>query len=242
MIINGQSADEMVIDKAHILLAHLEHSKTVGYLKEQVWLKDLVLDIKAFCKTCISCKHSKPDNQMPYNLLNPLSVSNTPWEVISVDFIGLLPTSCNCNVFYDYLAVIICLLTKMVHLVLCCNDQPAKEVVELMFEEVYKYYGIPCDTMSNWDKLFTSIFWQHLHKILSTKLCMSFTYHPQTDESTKRANCTITQILQQCINRKQSDEAQKVSAMKFAINSFQLQSTGYSSFLLNNSWMLHATI
>ncbi|RXW12777.1 hypothetical protein EST38_g13076 [Candolleomyces aberdarensis] len=185
ILINRRSAREMIINEAHLLLAHLGASKTVAYLRERVWWKDLVSDTKAFCETCVTCKQSKPDNQKPYGLLNPLPVPTSPWEAVGVDFVGPLPISSNRNGSYDSLAVIICLLTGMVHLVPCRTNLTAKEMAELMFEEVYKHHGIPRDIVSNRDKLFTSVFWQRLHKLMGTKLWMSSAYHPQTDGSTE---------------------------------------------------------
>jgi len=72
VLIKGRSAREIVISEAHSMLAHLGTNKTLDYLREQVWWKDIVSDTKAFCETCVTCKRSKPSNQKPYGLLNPL--------------------------------------------------------------------------------------------------------------------------------------------------------------------------
>jgi len=95
VIIKGRSAREIVILEAHSMLAHLGASKMLNYLRDQVWWKDMVLDTKSFCETCTTCKQSKPNNQKPYGLLNPLSIPSYPWESIGVDFIGPLPESSN---------------------------------------------------------------------------------------------------------------------------------------------------
>jgi hypothetical protein len=117
VVIQGRSARELVISEAHSMLAHLGLSKTLDYLREHVWWKDMVPDVKSFCETCHTCRTSKPSNQKPYGLLNPLSVPNQPWESIGIDFVGLLPESGNRDGLYDCITVVICLLTSMVHLV-----------------------------------------------------------------------------------------------------------------------------
>jgi hypothetical protein len=66
---------------------------------------------------------------------------------------------------------------------------------------------------------------------------MSSAYHPQTDGSTERANRTVTQMLRQCINDKQTDWVAKLPAIEFAINSARSESTGYSPFFLNSGRM-----
>ena len=81
--IQGRSTCEIVISEAHSMLAHLGPSKTLDYLRDHMWWKDMVPDVKSFCETCHTCKTSKPSNQKPYGLLNPLSVPSYPLEWIS---------------------------------------------------------------------------------------------------------------------------------------------------------------
>ena len=102
----------------------------------------MVPDTKSFCETCITCKHSKPSDKKPYELLNPLPILGNPWESIRIDFVGQLPKLSNRNGTYDSITVVICLLTSMVHLILSKINYNACQLVELMFEEVYKHHGL----------------------------------------------------------------------------------------------------
>jgi hypothetical protein len=242
VLINGQSAREIVISEAHSLLAHLGASKTLDYLQDQCWWKDIISDTKSFCETCMTCKHSKPSNQKPYGLPNPLPIPGNPWESIGMDFVGPLPESSNRDGTYDSITVIICLLTAMVHLIPSRINYNACQLAELMFEEVYKHHGLPKNIISDRAVLFTSTFWGHLHKLLGTKLKMSSTYHPQTDGSTERANRMVTQMLRQCINAKQTDWVAKLPAIEFAINSAHSESMGFAPFFLNSGRMPRSMI
>ncbi|KAJ3499851.1 hypothetical protein NLJ89_g10053 [Agrocybe chaxingu] len=242
ILIKGRNTREIVISEAHSMLAHLGASKTLDYLRDHVWWKDMVSDTQAFCETCSTCRRSKPSNQKPYGLLNPLPVPGTPWESIGVDFVGPLPESSNRNGSFDSIAVIICLLTGMVHLVPTRTNYTARQMAELMFEEVYKHHGLPKNIISDRDVLFTSVFWNHLHRMLGTSLKMSSAYHPQTDGSTERANRTVTQMLRQCINEKQDDWVAKLPAIEFAINSARSESTGFAPFFLNSGRMPRSLI
>ena len=60
----------------------------------------------------------------------------------------------------------------MVHLVPSRSDYRAKDIVELMFENVYKLHGPPQILVSDRNSLFTSGFWEHLHKITNSELRM----------------------------------------------------------------------
>ena len=148
VVIKGRSAQEVVIAEAHSMLAHLGANKTIGYLRDHTWWKDMVSDVKAYCETCHTCKTSKPSNQKPYGLLNPLPVPTYPWESVGIDFVGPLPESGNRDGIYDSLTVVICLLTSMVHLIPSRINYNTTQLAELMFEHVYKSHGLPKKTLS----------------------------------------------------------------------------------------------
>lgn len=235
VLVQGRSAREIIISEAHSMLAHLGANKTLDYLRDHVWWKDMVADVKAFCETCHTCKTSKPTNQKPYGLLNPLTVPTYPWESIGMDFVGPLPESGNRDSVYHLITVVICLLTSMVHLIPSRINYNASQLAELMFEHIYKLHGLPKNIISDRDVLFTSVFWSRLHQLIGTKLRMSSAYHPQSDGATERANRTITQmlIIRQCIHPNQRDWVTKLPAIEFAINSARSASTGYAPFFLN---------
>jgi Integrase zinc binding domain len=218
IIVDGQNVQEIIISEAHSLLAHLGMNKTLSYLRDQVWWKDMVQDTKIYCESCRTCKRSKPTNQKPYGLLNPLLIPAQPWQSISVDFVSLLPESKNRDGAFDSITIVIDLLTAMVHLIPSRTNYKAKDIAELMFEHIYKLHRLPKSIVSDQDVLFMSTFWQCLHDLVGTQLKMSSTYHPETDGSTEQANCTVTQMLRQCIGPNQRDWVSKLPSVEFAIN------------------------
>jgi transposase InsO family protein len=237
ILVEGRKLREKLIDQAHSLLAHLGARKTLSYLREYVWWKTMVADTQKFCESCSTCQQSKPSNQKPYGLLNPLKVPTKPWEAIGVDFVGPLPVSKDRDGEYDSITVIIDLLTAGVHLVPSRTTYNARDVAELMFAEVYKHHGLPKAIVSDRDVLFTSLFWTHLNKLIGIQQRMSSAYHPETDGSTERANRTIGQMLRACISPTQKDWVSRLPAIEFAINLARNESTGYSPFFLNTGRM-----
>lgn len=121
----------------------------VDYLQDHVWWKDLVADTRVYCETCVTCRRSKPNNQKPYGLLNPLPVATHPWEAIGIDFVGPLLESSNRDAAYNSITVVINLLTAMVHLILSRTNYNARNIVELVFSEVYKLHGLPKRILSD---------------------------------------------------------------------------------------------
>jgi hypothetical protein len=237
-----RSVREIIISHAHSILAHLGPTKTTAYLRDQVWWKTMAADIAAFINSCSTCKRSKPNDQKPYGLLNPLTVPSKPWQAIGVDFVGPLPPSKNRDATFDMLVVVIDLLTGYVSLTPGRTDYKAKEMAELIFAEVYKRHGLPERIISDRDVLFTSTFWSHLHKLLGISLRMSSAYHPETDGSTERANRTVTTMLRQCVSPSQTDWVAKLPGIEYAINSARSESTGYAPFFLNTGRMPRSMI
>jgi len=113
------------------------------YIRDYVWWKTMVKDVYVFCETCVTCQASKPPNQKPYGLLNPLPIPSKPWDAIGIDFVGPLLLSKDRDAEYDSITVIIDLLTAMVHLIPSRTMYTAREVAELVFAEVYKHHGLP---------------------------------------------------------------------------------------------------
>ena len=203
ILIDGRKARERLITQAHSVLAHLGTVKTLAYLHDHVWWKNMVEDVRKYCDSCQTCKQSKPTNQKPYGLLNPLSIPSKPWESIGIDFVGPLPLLKNQDGESNSITIIIDLLTVMVHLVPSRITYNARETTKLVFAEVYKLHGLPKLIISDQDMLFTSAFWTHLNKMIGMNQRMSSTYHPQSDGATECANRTIRQMLRSCISSTQ---------------------------------------
>ena len=124
-------------------------------------------------------------------------------------------------------------ITSMVHLVPSKSMDQAKDIAKLVFENVYKLHSLPARIVSDRDSLFTSGFWEQLHKLTNTELRMSTVYHPQTDGTTEWTNRTMGQILQIAVAPDQKDWVQKLPTIEFALNTTSSDVSGYSPFFLN---------
>jgi hypothetical protein len=179
----GRNIREIVISEAHSILAHLGVRKTLDYLRDHFWWKEVVEDTRSFCESCATCKRSKPSNQKPYGLLHSLNPPLEPWDSVGVDFVGPLPESRNCDGVFNSIAVIIDLLTGMTHIVPARINYTARQMAELMFENIYKLHGLPKSIVSDRDSLFTSIFWKRLHELIGVKsTCLVHTILNLTEE------------------------------------------------------------
>ena len=111
-------------------------------------------EVDKYCSSCTICQANKSNTQRPVSLLHPLPIPNRPWGSIGMDFISPFPKSQG----YDYLWVIICRLTSMVHLVPVNTTIKALELSALYVREVVHLHGLPDTIVSDRDSKFTSKF------------------------------------------------------------------------------------
>ena len=121
--------------------------------------------VDKFCWTCPICEATKPSNQLPQGLLHSLPIPRQLWGSIAMDFVRPFPPSEG----HNYLWVILCHLTSMVHLVPIKMTIKASELACKFIQEVVRLHGLLETIVSNQDAKFTSMFWHELHWMLGAK-------------------------------------------------------------------------
>jgi hypothetical protein len=203
------------------------------YLHHWYWWPQMTADIHEFCQTCELCQQAKGTNTKPVGKLHPLPVPTKPWDSIEMDFIGPFPKSRG----YNYLWVIICRMTSMVHLIPIHMRMKASELSWIYRQEIIRLHGLPSSIVSDRDSRFTSKWWKELYRILETKFLMSTSYHPQMDRQTEHVNCSIGQIFHTMVRHDQKDWINRVDLTKFTINASMSCVTRYAPFKLNGGYM-----
>jgi hypothetical protein len=236
-LLKGRRVTEIAIDQAHRVLGHKATRKTLDYLRRWYWWPTMVKDVDAFCKSCGLCQTMKSSTLKPEGLLHTLPVPTRPWESIGMDFMGPFPKSRG----KDYLLVVICRLTSMIHLIPTVTTATAQDVAWLFLKEIVRLHGIPNSIVSDRDRKFVSMFWRELHRLMGVKLLMSTAFHPQTDGASERAVQNVSQVLRTIISNDQKDWTLACPMTEFAINSTLSSSTGFAPFELNYGWLPHLT-
>lgn len=219
----------LVIDQAHTTLGHYGHRKTADYVRRWYWWPSLGRDVMKWCDSCGVCQTTKTSNQHPAGLLHSLPIPTRPWGSIGMDFVGPFPRSKG----FDYLWVVICRMTSMVHLIPVETTITASELAWVYVRDIVRLHGVADSIVSDRDAKFTSKFWKEVHRLLGTRLLMSTAFHPQTDGVTERANRSVNGILRTCVKPDQSDWVEQLPMTEFAINSSISSSTGFAPFELN---------
>jgi hypothetical protein len=149
-------------------------------------------DVARYVTNCVSCARNKARRHAPYGRLQTISVPEKPSCSVSMDLIIKLPVTAR---GHDSICVFVDRLTKMVHFVPCKEKLSAKGFAELYVDNVFRYHGLSQEFISDRDSRFTSEFWKGVTELLDTRLCVSSSFHPQTDGQTERVNQTLEAYL-----------------------------------------------
>ena len=150
-----------------------------------------------------------------------------------MDFVGPFLESSG----HDYLWVVICCLTSMVHLVPIRTTTTASELAWLYIQEIVRLHGLAETIVLDHDSKFTSKFWRETHKLLGTKLLMLTSFHLQTDGASERTIRLVTQILRAIVCLDQWDWAEKIPMVEFTLNSAISTSSGFAPFELSYGYV-----
>jgi hypothetical protein len=229
----GRKGIELVIDQAHRVLGHLGSQRTESYTRRFFWWPSIGRDVRSFCDSCSTCQATKTSNERPQGLLHSLPIPVKPWSSIGMDFVGPFPMVDN----LDYIWVILCRLTSLVHLIPLRTTTTAAELAPIFMSQVVRLHGLPETIVSDRDPKFTSQFWSETHRLLGVKLSKSTAFHPQSNGASERMIRKISQILRAAVRPDQLDWPKHLPSVEFAINSSVNASTGFAPFELTYGYL-----
>ena len=95
-------------------LGHPRYQKTLIVANKFYYLSNMKKDVVEFMAMCFNCQHLKAECKHPGGLLQPISIPEWEWEVISMDFITRLPRTVR---QHDSIMVVVYRLTKVAHFI-----------------------------------------------------------------------------------------------------------------------------
>jgi hypothetical protein len=140
-------------------------------------------DVTQFISACVVCQMAKPDRIKSLVLLQPVDIPKGAWQTVSLDFVTGLLQSENA----DYILVVVDEFTKFAHFLPLKHPYTAFLVAKVFLYHVYKLHGLLTAIISDRDTIFTSNFWRELFQLAQVQLCMSSSYHAQSDGRLKES-------------------------------------------------------
>ncbi|GBG74902.1 hypothetical protein CBR_g19415 [Chara braunii] len=183
--------------------------------------------VKAYIQDCPTSQEVNSANHLSYGLLQPLPIPEGRWQSISMDFIGPLcpPTERG----HDAILVVIDRFTRRARFVPCHYRISAREVANIVFDQVVRDHDLPQSIISYRDPCVTSTFWRRLHEVYGSQLRFSSSYHPQTDGQTEVTNKTLGNILRKFVRDDQQWDLH-LAHVEIAYNHTLSPATGMSPF------------
>ncbi len=217
-----------LIHSAHSSLGtgHPGANATLSPLKGHYWWLNMAREVRRFVQVCEECAISKSPRHLPAGKLLPLPLPNRPWSHLGVDFVTDLPASEG----NTCILVIVDRFSKSCRLIPLKNLPSAMEMVEQMFNHVFRYFGIPEDIVSDRGPQFISRVWKNFLKLLGVTVSLSSGYHPQTNGQTERKIQEIGRFLWTFCHGHQHSWNQFIGWAVYAQNSLRQQYTGLTPF------------
>lgn len=203
--------------------------KTVQFVKTRFYWKGMEKTIKHYVKTCEKCQRNKFRQTKPPGLLQSLSVPESRWQDITMDFITDLPPSDGFNAVW----VIVDRLTKRAHFIeikMGEAESTAQECARVFCDRYQRLHGIPETVVSDRDVRFTSSFWQSWLELQGTKLCFGSAFRPNTDGQSERTNRFLEDYMRNYVHPCQHDWAKHLFLAEIAYNSRYHESLQMSPF------------
>ncbi len=195
-------------------------------LSDRFWWPTLQADTVTFVQQCPVCNMSKSSHQCPAGLLQPLPVPQRPWSHIAIDFVTDLPYSRN----YTTILTVIDRFSKACRLIPLPKLPTAFETAEALLEQVFRFYGVPEDIISDWGPQFTSRVWRAFCQQLNINVSLTSGFHPQSNGQVERLNQEITRFLRSYCHQNQEDWSRFLLWAEYAQNSLRKPSTGLTPF------------
>jgi len=211
------------------LAGHPGYTKTHELVTRNYWWPRMMSDIKRFVAGCEKCQATKPNHQQKQVQLHPNEVLSHPWETVSVDLVGPLPSSTESN---GVLVVVDC-FSKMARYIPISMEISSQGVAKTLWEQVFKDVGLPKKVISDRSPQFVSNFMKGICAQLGIEQNPSTAYHPQTNGQTERVNQEMEQYLWLYCSYWQDDWTEWLPMAEFAYNNWIYLATGKSPFFVN---------
>ena len=159
-ILDSATLWEKVITKHHNseLAGHPGYAKTYELITRNYWWPRILKDVKWYIAGCEKCQATKSNQQPKWNHLHPNKIPQNPWEIISINSIGLLLDLAG----YNGILVIVDCFSKIAHYIPININITTQGIAKISWDQVFKDIGIPQKVISDQGPQFVLRFMKEL--------------------------------------------------------------------------------
>ena len=202
-------------------------NRTYKRIKLNFKWPNMFKDIKRYIKKCDVCKRNKTTTYTK----EPMVITSTakvPFEKISMDIVGPLPTTNSGN---RYLLTFVDDLTKFCDAIPITSQESHEVAYKFITEIVFKF-GTPRVLLTDQGANFLSSVFKEVCKLLKIKKIQTSAYRPQSNGSCERSHRTLTEYLRSFVAKSQDDWDSWIKYAVFVYNTTPNTSTKFTPFEL----------
>lgn len=147
--------------------------------------------INQYFQSCSTCAQVKVPRHFPTIKLIRLPTLNCPWSHVALDFITDLPASDGNTV----ILVVMDWFSRLLRLIPLPNLPAAFDLAELLFQHVFRYFGLPENVVGHWGPQFTSQVWSSFLEKLGATVSFTSSAGKQTSRTGKPSGGKILTYL-----------------------------------------------
>lgn len=208
---------------------HLGIFKTYRRLSLNYYWPNMHQDVVKYVGSCSVCLSYKAQNHTTLGEMGRPKQCSRPFQMISIDFVGPLPTSRKQN---SYILVVTCCFSKFCH-IFPVRRATADIVIKILEDSIFLVHGVPQTIfLDNGTQFISSSTDALFKKYKIPNVFFTPKYTPQVN-TVERYNKTIVTSLSTFVGNDHSSWDISIPKVQFAINNSVNEATGYTpSFLV----------
>jgi hypothetical protein len=226
------------LEMAHDRHNHAGFDRAYQKIRHSYFIKGSSAIIRDYIRHCPSCLINKPNNYTSSGRLISISAPSSPWELVTMDFVVMLPPCAPKTGLwsqlvgkpdiptYDAFLTITDKLTKYVVIVPGCEKWDAKQWAQAYFNEVFPIFGVPAAMISDRGSVFVSLFCNTIFGLMKTDCIATTAYNPRSDGQSEHTNQVVEIALRHLADDQQSDWVTFLGEIRFAMNNTPNAATG----------------
>lgn len=214
---------------------HYGIQRTISRISSRYYWPGMRKQITQHIEKCIECQRYKATNLKPAGLLQSGAHAQR-FEVISIDLFGPLPAS---EDGYKQILIIEDIATRWVEL-FPLKEATAENCAITLINEVFMRYGTPRRMISDNGTQFVSAVMQKVTYCLNIQNVLTPVFHPQANP-VERKNRDLKPQLAILVGNDHTKWPEKLPVIRFAMNTANNQSTGYTAAYLTFGRELRTT-
>lgn len=205
---------------------HFGVERTLSRVRSRFYWPGMRAFVTEYIRECVPCQRYKADNRKPAGLLQTPAVSRR-FEVVSVDLFGPLVETARKN---RWVLIVEDVCSRWVEL-FPLESATSVECAQTLVNEVFLRYGVPRRLISDNGVQFVSEVMQQVCHILGISQTLTPYYHPEANPI-ERKNRDLKPQLAILVGQDHSTWDLHLAAVRFAMNSANTSSTGFSPAFL----------